>query len=220
MRLNSITCIMLLCASVVCYVPSFGQEVILYSDTWLDDETGYSTDPELQQYYVVSGGTVDMTSSSYHSLRASLMLTDPVGFMSMSFASCTDDCIGTSISFTTAQLLDPDNEADIGDYETMLEVTPVCPATRSEREFISYSVPVGVSFIAMELAGGPSSTGWFRYDKVPGCHVYCNDPQSNWMAPPQASCIQLQIPYVYVCSPIVRVRRSPASCVCFDININ
>ncbi len=212
---NIVTVIIVL---VICHFRTSAQDIVYYSDVWQDDETGYSSDPELQEYYIATGATVDMISGAYHTVRADLELTSPAGSYSQTDESCSMGCRGTSFNLMTGVYFGVDNPPDAGNYQSSLEITPLCP---EETEFGSaIAAPVGVSYIAMAYAAGPSSTGWFRYDKVPGCQVYCNAPQSNWTAPPWSYCIQLQIPYVYFCSPVVRVKRNPSNCVCFDVNLN
>jgi hypothetical protein len=96
-----------------------------------------------------------------------------------------------------------------------------CPRTPM---IVSQVVPIGVSFVAMQLVlsqPNPPPDGYWLYEKVVPCDVYCNAPQINRKSGGPHGCIYLQIPFGPLgCSTLVRVVPAQHSCVCYDVGWN
>ena len=81
--------------------------------------------------------------------------------------------------------------------------------------------PIGITYIAMQLAIQPPTPAGYLYEKVQPCNVYCNAPLTNRYPGPPVSYIQLQIPYgPFGCSLIVRVVRNTQAGICYDVGYN
>lgn len=129
---------------------------------------------------------------------------------------------------TTTYWRDFGHEAQISVYTTNLTIS-AHPCGYPQPEFPVEPIVInevggwiGISFIAMQIVMPPNlNAAGYLYEKVTGCNVFCNLPQTNRYGGVPSACIQLQIPFVWEnCSPIVRVVKNVQACVCYDISWN
>ncbi len=197
------------------------QDLVVYSDTWLDDETGYTSNPENQEYYVVGGGVVEIMSDYYHSYDATMTIESPQSRTFTASASCSDGCNGTSLTTIAPIPLEIGSVSpDVGQYQARMQIHPECSGGGTI--LLDDSFPLGITFIGMQLVLGqpPNPTGYF-YEKVQPCNVYCGAPQTNYTPGPPVGCIQLQIPFgPFGCSAVVRVVKGVQACICYDVGWN
>lgn len=205
-----------------CLLPASvsGQAAWSYTDTWMDEDTGYDETGENSELFVVGCGVAEVdTSALAHSVNMTVGVISPQGRQNYGAGYWTQQSSGTSMT-VVVPLNVAWEPADTGNYLTETSVQATCPYD----PFVTYgsaSIPIGISFIAMQLVLQPPTPAGYLYEKVQPCDVYCNVPQTNRTAGPPVGCIQLQIPYGPLgCSAIVRVVKYAQACICFDISYN
>lgn len=210
-----------------------GQDIIIYSDTWLDVESGYSSNPEEQQFFIVGGGVVEMVSDYYHTVDVRVTTTGPQGRISEAFGSCSGECNGTSLTVVAPISLKLDDPPDIGDFETTMQIDPTCSGGGGPI-IVPGRLPVGLSFAAFFIEGSPpnlncnSFGSW--YSMVEPCDAACRPSNPRYFLhsrPPGSAgaCFWAITPFTIVleqriCSPFHAIRGNIVSCVCLDIVSN
>lgn len=200
--------------------PVFGQAAWAYTDTWMDEDTGYDATGENSELYVIGCGVAEIdTSALAHSVDMTVGVISPQGRQNFVAAYWTQQSSGTSMT-AVAPLSVGWEPADTGNYLTQSSVQATCPYDPYVTAG-NAAIPIGISFIAMQLVIQPPNAAGYLYEKVQPCDVHCNVPQTNRTGGPPSACIQLQVPYGPLgCSLIVRVVKNVQACICFDVSYN
>lgn len=222
-KINLRLCMKVLFLFCLMVSPAFGQSLITYSDTWMDDESGFAANPENAEVYIIGSGVAEIDpKSDYHTVNTQVTITSPNGRTETASGTWTQKSEGTSITVTVPILVDMDSEpADTGNYESLVIHIPTCPESHSPTGGGS-TFPVGITYIAMQLALPPNlNVLGYLYEKVQPCDVYCGAPLTNRYDGRPSACIQLQIPFgPFGCSILVRVVKNAQACICFDVGYN
>ena len=142
-------------------VPTFGQQISAYSDSWADDDgTIYSC-----------GVTADSANSYGHTYWTSTTLTSPSGRTSSGWSS-QDNSYN---AYTRVETSLPWDWNDLGDYSEQSQHSFYCPTYgRTMSFYMSTTGKSGYSHAGYSLTGFTYYT--CGYDIVPNCNVRCGPP--------------------------------------------
>ena len=166
-------------------------------------------------------------TSDYNPYTSSLCEWDQnMLLLDMSIGELVEWSGRNSSGYTTTFWRGFDQGSGISVYTTTMTISAYpCGEPQSTTEVEPIMVEgagrwIGISFVAMQIVMPPDlNVAGYLSEKVAGCNVFCNLPQTNRYAGPPSACVQLQIPIVFECSPTVRVVKNAQSCVCFDVGL-
>src|SRR2546428_97835 len=142
-------------------VPTFGQQISAYSDSWADDDgTIYGC-----------GVTADSANSYAHTYSTSTTLTSPSGRTSSGWSS-QDNSYN---AYTRVETSLPWDWNDLGDYSEQSQHSFYCPMSGRTQSFYmsttrkAGSSHAGYSFTSQDLIS-------CSYHIIPNCYIRCGPP--------------------------------------------
>ncbi|MDQ3801831.1 MAG: hypothetical protein M3384_20600 [Acidobacteriota bacterium] len=201
---------------------ALGQDLISYSDTWMDEETGLSEDPQETEFFIVGAGVVEITSDYYHTVDMQVTIKSPESRSITEQGSWTRNGEGTSLTVKAPIIMRIDPEpADTGNYDTLINIDPTCSGGGVPTSGGS-TFPVGLSYAAFTRGNCTTYGCWFY--RVDPCGVTCPNRARYFLGNGHqaGSCMYTITPYAPLigCLGIHAVRGNVAACVCFDVGWN
>lgn len=223
---------------LVFFVPGslFGQDILTYSDSWMDIETGKATDPPdvtvepeadvVSEVFMVGSGVVEIISEKIHTVDTQVTMRSPQGRSEFNSGAWVQGSQGTSLTVMTSILLKIDSDPpDVGRYENLVQHFPTCPESHPPVEG-GGSIVAGLSLIALERESWTPIPPFARFRRVQPCNVRCAHTVASYATPRPSEiilpcirfpCAWVETDYVTVCARY-RTPVPAAICTCTEIS--
>lgn len=177
----------------VMLMPTFGQSLTTYNDSWIDTETNLiDNDPDVifepqseavSEVLIIGSTVVEIDAKSrYHTLDTQVTHTSPQGRSAMGFGSWHQNSIGTSITVITPLEVDVESE-DAGFYNTLVQHFPSCPESHSSLPGGGSTYAVGLSILALERESWTLFPPFARFTQISNCNVRCRNTVRSYNTP-------------------------------------